>query len=1119
MKTSKHIGLLIAAMVVLKGTCAYAQSDLADKYAWRLDSVVYSYPTYTEENDPEEVRPDHYTAYRYTDDTLEVISVERDTWHDTTYILMPRKTLYIHADSGLYLKEYTRSGRYYNSMDSLKNIKFHSPNTRELYFRNDYRNVYDEEGHLLRQIRNYDYISYEEEKSLEDGTVIWYEDARCIRQEDDESSLETKYYYDYDADSAWVPCSLHSRIYCEYTDHRLSYKETKNVYTWHADGKPATHNVAYARYNRLGVQTESGTISESWNANGDSLSFTSEVKAYKAGVEQSTTTDKRTYAYDSTGVLQKKTVQHLFRPAYNYGGGYYLTDTVFDITDTYTYDKTGELSSLNRYENDYDAGYRMNYRTLYAHWENGKWMTDSDYRWSLSNKPEGGKTSDLVYEHKFSATSESHHVVERDSLYRITLDYDTAYNTATSIGSCHRKEYKNGELVMERIRQASPAWGGWITTYEKVRYDNYTGIININDQNIRNGARDTLRWTEHNYHNGFDKLEMCERFNRQTREWDVLWCNKMRTMFDEDGAPMSAMKYESSDGGQTWDVTEAYIFHFDSDKQCYVRTFSAYVGFTTDGTPYSRMSPYLSQEFFLKNGSNIGYLQQYYNGKTNGSYDRYEYDEQGRKVASYTYSYVDSTKTWELYSREDKVYYPEPDCRISAVSIFNKLDSAGNWYVLNIFGTGTAARTFDIYDEHGAFIERHNYAWRDSALVCDTVIYYRYIYNEAGQMTDCIKYRQYNNGVKSNEPMQKYHYFYHEDGTRFPCYTWQDYKGDGLWTNKAGLTQSGLGYVRTDEQGRTLENIYYSTDSAGLVLTLKERNLFDYEGDETDWIRKENFKWNTEESAWESQGITSRLAGAQGTYHLDEQGNLIDREEQNGMTWHCTYGASLEDYPVLQPSALGVQDEADLFTALNGVQPASRILTIHHKGLSKNAFSLTNNYYMARFYYTQFREEVDSVKTELEEEITVEPEENQATFTWPAVSGGASYTLIIWANQGRTDKVCTLQLAADGTLLEIDFSKAPRRAPAACWAAPVLNTTIENLLAGTQYWYTLEAYDEVGLLLETTYGTFTTAESTEGLMDVQGDKVQCTKVLRDGQIYIMYKGTMYNVQGQLIIDN
>ncbi len=52
--------------------------------------------------------------------------------------------------------------------------------------------------------------------------------------------------------------------------------------------------------------------------------------------------------------------------------------------------------------------------------------------------------------------------------------------------------------------------------------------------------------------------------------------------------------------------------------------------------------------------------------------------------------------------------------------------------------------------------------------------------------------------------------------------------------------------------------------------------------------------------------------------------------------------------------------------------------------------------------------------------------------------------------------------------------------------------------------------------VEGTHGSFRTkgeGESTEGLVEVQGDDVQCTKVLRDGQIYIMYKGTMYNVQG------
>lgn len=39
---------------------------------------------------------------------------------------------------------------------------------------------------------------------------------------------------------------------------------------------------------------------------------------------------------------------------------------------------------------------------------------------------------------------------------------------------------------------------------------------------------------------------------------------------------------------------------------------------------------------------------------------------------------------------------------------------------------------------------------------------------------------------------------------------------------------------------------------------------------------------------------------------------------------------------------------------------------------------------------------------------------------------------------------------------------------------------------------------------------------TTGLGEVQGDKVQSTKVIENGVLYIKYKGTMYNVQGQMI---
>ncbi len=39
---------------------------------------------------------------------------------------------------------------------------------------------------------------------------------------------------------------------------------------------------------------------------------------------------------------------------------------------------------------------------------------------------------------------------------------------------------------------------------------------------------------------------------------------------------------------------------------------------------------------------------------------------------------------------------------------------------------------------------------------------------------------------------------------------------------------------------------------------------------------------------------------------------------------------------------------------------------------------------------------------------------------------------------------------------------------------------------------------------------------TEGIKNVQRDKVQGTKILRDGHLYLLYDGKMYDVQGRLV---
>ena len=149
--------------------------------------------------------------------------------------------------------------------------------------------------------------------------------------------------------------------------------------------------------------------------------------------------------------------------------------------------------------------------------------------------------------------------------------------------------------------------------------------------------------------------------------------------------------------------------------------------------------------------------------------------------------------------------------------------------------------------------------------------------------------------------------------------------------------------------------------------------------------------------------------------------------------------------------------------------------------------------------------------------VTAETTETAVNFTWPSVEGATYYTLIIWANEERTEKICTLTFNSMGQLVEIDFSKhAPVRR--AMNTAASFSFRYNGLSEGTDYWFTMTASDANNTELFNASGSFATlgANMPTGIDDVQGDKVQCTKVLRNGQIYLIYEGRMYDVQGNRI---
>ena len=248
----------------------------------------------------------------------------------------------------------------------------------------------------------------------------------------------------------------------------------------------------------------------------------------------------------------------------------------------------------------------------------------------------------------------------------------------------------------------------------------------------------------------------------------------------------------------------------------------------------------------------------------------------------------------------------------------------------------------------------------------------------------------------------------------------------------------------------------------------------------------------------------------------DENGNITDYtlgEE----SYHLTYGSALSDEPVLSPAAFGIADE-DMFLYTHWLNPneiKARLLTAHHQSDDRTSVLSSTVHYMARFYYTSLTEKTDTMKTEIEQGTDVQPSDSSATFTWPQVSGGATYTLIIWADAERTIKICTLHLAADGTLIEIDFSRAPRRGMPTDYQPAMLSTVIPDLLPQTRYWYTLQAYDDAGLLIDSTLGTFSTLGTTD-LINPNITADQPIKVLQNGQLIILHPQGTYNAQGQSI---
>ena len=173
--------------------------------------------------------------------------------------------------------------------------------------------------------------------------------------------------------------------------------------------------------------------------------------------------------------------------------------------------------------------------------------------------------------------------------------------------------------------------------------------------------------------------------------------------------------------------------------------------------------------------------------------------------------------------------------------------------------------------------------------------------------------------------------------------------------------------------------------------------------------------------------------------------------------------------------------------------------------------------YRANSIWNGFNIQVDSTLLELPEkepEVETQPDDHSVQFTWPAVEGATYYTLIIWANEERTEKICTLTFNSMGQLVEIDFSKhAPARR--AKNTTGIFSFRYNGLDENTDYWFTMTASDANNTELFYASGSFATlgANTPTDIDEIQSEDVQCIKMFLNGQIIIRRGDAEYSIQG------
>ena len=153
--------------------------------------------------------------------------------------------------------------------------------------------------------------------------------------------------------------------------------------------------------------------------------------------------------------------------------------------------------------------------------------------------------------------------------------------------------------------------------------------------------------------------------------------------------------------------------------------------------------------------------------------------------------------------------------------------------------------------------------------------------------------------------------------------------------------------------------------------------------------------------------------------------------------------------------------------------------------------------------------------TAVDGQVTVIPGDADATFTWPTDGTAETYNLEI-TKEGVV--FCTLTFNSQGQLLGIHFAPSrdgkPHQMPSANLTTNGMTFQVTGLDYASQYRFSFETKNATQTIFAYT-GAFST-NGAQGVENVHVDSEIPTKVLIDGQIFILRGEKVYNAQGALV---